>query len=110
MRNSRSQRWDRGAYVLHEKGDLTKQYGAFVWNDFTMDFRELPDVLEHEHPLLFHALGNLISCQFHQCSKWPGPYEQSGFSKDKSRSFFSVATLQRRAAEMLGSRFRLTPQ
>lgn len=112
MRNRDAHRWDEGVYVLHEKGDLTKQYGAFKWTEASsLDFRELPDVLEHEHPLLLHTLGHLILCQFRECAKWPPEsYEKSGFSKDKTRLAFNVAALQKRASELLESRYVPAPQ
>lgn len=107
MRNRYTQRWDRGTYVLHEEGDMTKQYGIFGWREeFSIRFRELPDVLKAEHPLLLHTLGHLILAQFGQCAKWrPSSVQNSGFSEDSSQLSFNVAALQKRAAEWLGPRY-----
>lgn len=112
MRNRDSQRWDQCQYLLHEKGDYTKVYGAFSWRqDYCIDFRQLPSDLEHEHPLLLFTLSCLVMDQHKKCTKWPAAsYEKSGFSQDLTRLSFNVAALQKRAADLLGPRYVPAPQ
>lgn len=99
-RNRLNHRWDEAAYILHEKGDFTRQYAVFKWrNAFTISLRELPDVLQREHPLLFFTLGYLLLMQMGMCAQWPpSSYEASGFSRDTTRLSFNVSALREWAA------------